>query len=280
MIVDATGTAFEAPIDGPVVSLVPSHTETLVAIGAADRLAGRTAYCVEPAGEVERVPAFGGTKNPDVAGIVGLGPALVVANREENTAKAIRALREAGVPVFVTYPRTVAEGIETIRVLGRLLGGAASARAAALADRLDATLADVRARAAARPPVRVFCPIWKSPWMPFSADTYAHDLLAVCGGVNVFADGPRRYFPVTLEEVAARRPEVALLPDEPYRFGPADAAEVEAALPGVPARLVSGRHLTWYGPAIGPGLTAIERSLASASAATARRAVGPAPPET
>jgi ABC-type Fe3+-hydroxamate transport system substrate-binding protein len=267
MIVDATGVALEAPVAGPVVSLVPSHTETLIAVGAAGRLAGRTTYCVEPAGEVERVPTFGGTKNPDLAGIIAAGPALVVANHEENTPRAIGALRKAGVPVFVTYPRTVAEGIETVRVLGRLLGGAVHARATDLAGVLDAALATVRARAAARPPVRVFCPIWKSPWMPFSADTYAHDFLTACGGANVFAEGPRRYFPVTLEEVAARRPALALLPDEPYTFGPADAAEVEAALPGVPARLVSGRHLTWYGPAIGPGLAAIADTIEQSIAA-------------
>jgi ABC-type Fe3+-hydroxamate transport system substrate-binding protein len=259
---DATGSEIAAPVDGPIVSLVPSLTETLFAIGAGDRLAGRTDYCVEPAGEVDRVPACRGTKNPDLDRVVALRPALVLANLEENTPRAVARLRAAGVPVFVTYPRTVGEGIETVWLLGRLAGGAAERRALALARDLDAVLAAVRTRAAGRPRRRVFCPIWKGPWMTFSADTYAHDLLGVCGGENVLADGPRRYFPVTLAEVAARRPEVALLPDEPFAFGPGDAAEVAAALPGVPVRLVSGRHLTWYGPAIGPGLPAIAAAVA------------------
>ncbi len=265
-LVDATGRPVEAPVEGPIVSLVPSLTETLFAIGAGDRIVGRTAYCVRPAGAVDRVPALGGTKNPDVAAIVRLRPALVLANVEENTARAVGRLREAGVPVFVTYPRTVAEGIETVRTLGRLAGGDAEAAAARLAGELAGTLAEVRARSAMRPPRPVFCPIWKSPWMAFSADTYAHDLLAACGGANVFADGPRRYFPVTLAQAAARRPAVVLLPDEPYPFGSADAAEVAAALPGVGGRgvrLVSGQHLTWYGPQTGPGLVAIAEALAS-----------------
>jgi ABC-type Fe3+-hydroxamate transport system substrate-binding protein len=167
------------------------------------------------------------------------------------------------VPVFVTYPRTVEEGIETVRLLGRLVGGGAACRARALADELETALAAVRARLVGRRARRVFCPIWKGPWMPFSADTYAHALLTACGGANVFADGSRRYFPVTLEEVARRAPEVALLPDEPYAFGPGDAVDLAAALAGVEVRLVSGRHLTWYGPAIGPGLVAIADAIAA-----------------
>jgi ABC-type Fe3+-hydroxamate transport system substrate-binding protein len=266
MMRDATGVEVTAPVDGPFVSLVPSLTETLFAIGAGDRVVGRTEYCVLPSGAVDRVPAFRGTKNPDVEAIIALRPALVLANVEENTPRAVGRLRAAGVPVFVTYPRTVEEGIETVATLGRLAGGAAEQAASRLAAELEATLASVRAAAARRRPRPVFCPIWKGPWMAFSADTYAHDLLAVCGGVNVYADGPRRYFPVTLAEAAARRPEVVLLPDEPYAFGPADAAEVVAAFPGAGerrVRLVSGRHLTWYGPQIGPGLVAIAEAIAS-----------------
>ncbi len=265
-MLDATGVEVKAPVDGPFVSLVPSLTETLFAIGAGDRLLGRTEYCVAPAGAVDRIPAFRGTKNPDVEAIIALRPALVLANVEENTPRAVGKLRAAGVPVFVTYPRTVEEGIETVVALGRLAGGAAERAASRLAAELTATLASVRAAAARRPPRPVFCPIWKGPWMAFSAGTYAHDLLTACGGVNVYAGGPRRYFPVTLEEAAARRPEVVLLPDEPYAFGPADAAEVAAAFPDVGkrgVRLVSGRHLTWYGPQIGPGLVAIAEAIAS-----------------
>jgi len=121
-------------------------------------------------------------------------------------------------------------------------------------------VAEAEARRPA-PGVRVFCPVWRDPWLAVGADTYIHDLLQLCGGENVFAEhSDRRYPRVVLDEVVAAAPEVILLPDEPYRFGPADAAEV--ARLDVPAarsgriHLVDGTLVSWYGPRI---LPAIER---------------------
>ena len=110
------------------------------------------------------------------------------------------------------------------------------------------------ARAAA-PRTRVFCPIWKRPWMAVGHDTFADDLMRVCGGENVFADRRERRYPIVEEaEIAAAAPEVILLPDEPYAFGPRDAAEL-ARLP-VPAaqsgriHCVDGTLVSWYGARI------------------------------
>ena len=103
---------------------------------------------------------------------------------------------------------------------------------------LEPLHARVRAATAARRPVPVFYPIWRGPWMTINADTYVHDLLALCGAANVFADRAERYPTVTLDEMAAHRPEVILLPDEPFRFRRAHLADF-AAYPDVPA--VRGR---------------------------------------
>ena len=118
--------------------------------------------------------------------------------------------------VHVSYPRTVAEGIALVRELGQVVG--AETRGGALAEALDARHRETRARLAGRRLPRVFYPIWRKPWMTLSRDTYAHHMLADCGGDNVFADRDARYPTVTLEEVARAAPEVILLPDEPYRF--------------------------------------------------------------
>src|SRR5947207_15816783 len=99
--------------------------------------------------------------------------------------------------------------------LGEIAGAREGARA--LLDTLQPPSAEARAWAARRAAVRVFYPIWRQPWMTIGADTYVHDLLATCGGANVFADRAR-YPTLTLCEMAARAPEVILLPDEPFRF--------------------------------------------------------------
>jgi len=218
----------------------------------------------------------GGTKMPDLAAIARLGADLVIANQEENRRRDVERLEAAGIPVWVTYPRTVREGAAGLRALAEL--GAPAERVAAVVEPVERALAEAEAalaaaRASGRPPRRFFCPIWRDPWMGVGADTYAHDLLVLAGGENVLAGrGERRYPRVTLEEVAAAAPEVILLPDEPYRFGPADAREL-AGLRGpdgapVPAsrdariHLIDGTWVSWYGPRIAGALERLRALLA------------------
>jgi ABC-type Fe3+-hydroxamate transport system substrate-binding protein len=261
---DATGEALElARPPRRIVSLIPSTTETLCALGLADALVGVTVYCREPAEVVRRKTRVGGEKDPDLDAIRALAPDLVVANVEENVREHIAQLRAWSIPVWVTYPRTVAEGIGMIRELGRVTG--TEARAGRLADELDALLARVEA-AATRPAVGVFYPIWRGPYMTIGRDTYIHDMLRVCGGRNVFADRAERYPVITLDEMASRAPEVVLLPDEPFRFRRAHLADF-APYPDVPAvragriHLVDGKPFSWHGLRIGEALRTLPALL-------------------
>lgn len=245
-----------------IVSLVPSLTEALFVLGLGDRIAGVTVFCVEPRDQVAAKPKVGREKDPDVARILALRPDLVVANVEENRREVVEALRAAGVPVWVTFPRTVLEGIALVRELGEVAG--APAAGAALAADLEARYREALAAGAGRPRVRVFCPIWRGPYMTVGPDTYVHDMLAVCGGDNVFGDRAERYPVVTLEEAAARAPEVLLLPDEPYRFRRAHLADFAPfpSLAGARVHLVDGKLLTWYGPRIADALARLPALLA------------------
>ena len=110
-----------------IVSLVPSLTELVWWLGCGDALCGRTRFCEEPAGEIEVVPAIGGTKNPDVAAITALAPDLVIANREENRREDVEALRDAGLHVLLTDPNSVEEALAMIVELGEALGREAEA---------------------------------------------------------------------------------------------------------------------------------------------------------
>ncbi len=202
-------------------------------------------------------PKVGGQKDPDLEKIRGRAPDLVVANVEENPREAVERLRADGIAVWVTFPRTVLDAIRLIRELGEVTGTAAAAEA--LAAPLEPRYRVTVAAAAGRPAVRVFCPIWRGPYMTINRDTYVHDVLAVCGGANVFAGRPQRYPTVTLEEVAAAAPEVILLPDEPFRFRPRHLPDFEA-FPEIPAvaagriHFVDGKLVTWYGRRVGEAL--------------------------
>jgi ABC-type Fe3+-hydroxamate transport system substrate-binding protein len=235
-----------------IVSLVPSLTEALFSLGLGGRLVGVTEWCIHPTDGVAALPKLGGTKNPDLAGILALEPDLVIANHEENRRRDVEELARAGAPVWVTYPRTVADGAELLRELADL--GATPRAIRAVVEPVEAALHDALAHPSARP-TSVFCPVWKEPWMAVGGDTYANDLLALCGGANVFANsGARRYPKVRIAEIVKAAPEVVLLPDEPYAFGAADAAELEA-LPIPAARsgrihLIDGTLVSWYGPRI------------------------------
>jgi ABC-type Fe3+-hydroxamate transport system substrate-binding protein len=277
-----------------VVSLVPSDTYSIVRLGAADRLIGRTRYCVAPSPEVDAVPIVGGTKDADVEAIVAARPDLVIANQEENSQRDIERLEAAGVAVLVSFPRTVAAGINHLARLARGLGldhGAEPARSVvAAAYRAHQ---DAEARADARP-VAAFLPIWMSPLMTANDLTFLADVMRLAGAKNVFGDRDRKYplaadlgraaglkpdqiegrdtrYPrVTLDEVVARAPELILLPDEPHPFTAADA-EVFRALDTPASRagqvvFCDGKDLMWYGAR---SLEGIERLRAIVDAARA-----------
>jgi ABC-type Fe3+-hydroxamate transport system substrate-binding protein len=265
---DASGAALDqAEPPRRIVSLVPSITETLCHLGLADRLVGVTAYCVAPRDVVRTKTRIGGEKDPDLAAIRALQPDLVVANVEENLREHVVTLRGWGIPVWVTYPRTVAEGLAMVRELGQVTG--TDGRAEAILADLEPLYARVRAASARRRPVPVFYAIWRQPWMTISADTYIHDLLTVCGARNVFGDHPSRYPTVTLDEVAARRPEVIVLPDEPFRFRRLHLEDFApyADVPAVRARrihLVDGKPFSWHGPRVGEALCTLPELFGAA----------------
>jgi len=263
--VDASGVAVTLPAPPRrIVSLIPSITETLFALGLGDAVIGCTVYCTQPPEGVAAKTRIGGEKNPKLDLIRELAPDLVLANVEENVREHVETLRGWGIPVYVTYPRTVAEGIQLVRALAQVTD--TPDRGAEIAAALEACLAETHARQRGRRRARVFCPIWRKPYMTINADTYMHDMLATCGGENVFAGLPRRYPEVTLADVALARPEVILLPDEPYRFRRAHIPDFSVH-PEIPAlrdgrvHLVDGKLLSWYGPRIEQALARLPALL-------------------
>lgn len=218
---------------GRVVSLVPSLSEA-VAVTAPGLLVGATDWCSQPVDL--QVARIGGTKNPRVADVVALRPDLVLANSEENRQVDLDALREAGVAVWTTGPETVAQALVS-------LGCALQACRLGRPDWLDEAAAVWAEPAPGRRRTAVV-PIWRRPWMAVGRDTFTGDVLARLGVDNALGGSPDRYPKVRLEDLPPH--DLVVLPDEPYLFTAEDGPECFAA----PCALVSGRHLTWYGPSL------------------------------
>ncbi|MGH2543853.1 MAG: helical backbone metal receptor, partial [Ardenticatenaceae bacterium] len=166
-----------APFDpGPLrlISLVPSTTETLFALGRGQDLIGYTRFCVHPSGEITPEKWIGGTKNPKISLVVERQPDLVLANREENRLEDISALEEAGIPVWVAEPRSVPDAIADLRAMSMLVGR--SERGEALARQVEQALADARAQGM-RAPLTFAYLIWRDPWMVAGQETFISSLL-------------------------------------------------------------------------------------------------------
>jgi ABC-type Fe3+-hydroxamate transport system substrate-binding protein len=258
-----------------IVSLVPSDTYNVAALGCAGALVGRTDYCELPVDVVAALPSVGGTKNPRVDAICDLSPDLVIANQEENTKGDLEALVARGVKVLVAFPKRAAEGLAHLARLARILKVERDPAVRAL---LKQGYEEIRAAEEARSrlvPLRTFCPIWMDPLMTLNGATFISDVLDLAGAQNVFADRQRRYplaadlgkakalsadktagrdtrYPrVTLDEVVLHGPELVILPDEPHPFTEEDAEVFRAlAIPAASRGAVvrtGGKDLCWYG---------------------------------
>jgi len=261
-----------------VVSLVPSHTESLFDLGLGRAVVGITDFCVHPAEHLTGLPRLGGPKNPRLDEIIALNPDLVLANQEENTRQAVNTLEAAGLPVWVTFPKTVRQSLD---VLWAMVGIFRDQDAAIRLQTLEKSVEWAESALTEREPRRLFCPIWQSEtpqgtlwWMTMNSQTYVHDLLRLAGGNNVFAQRERRYpleadlglveaedpgerdrrYPrVSLDEILEMKPEVILLPSEPFSFTKSHRDEMGSWFRETPAvregwiYLVDGSLLTWHG---------------------------------
>ncbi len=247
-----------------IVSLCPSLTELVFALGRGAELVGITDWCVHPADGVARVEKVGGTKSPDVARIVELAPDLVLMNEEENRREDGRSLREAGLECHVSMPRDASETAAMVRSISAAVDSVDVG--AGIAADIDRRIVEARLASTGKPRVRFAYLIWRKPFMAVNGDTYASALLELAGGENVFAAKLERYPEISPADLATASPDVVLLCTEPFPFQERHADEL-AAITGIARHrfeIADGEYLSWHGSRTPAG---IEYALSRIAAA-------------
>jgi ABC-type Fe3+-hydroxamate transport system substrate-binding protein len=194
-----------------IVSLNPTTTEILFALGAGSRLVGRSEYDIYP-DSAKRVPSLGSAMRPSVEGILAARPDLVVLYASNDNRRAAEQLRGAGIATASFKIDSIAEFDRVTRFLGRLIGD--SARGALVADTVKRTLDSVRAAMQSAPRVTVVWPAWHEPLMVIGGGSFVSQLIEIAGGRNVYADIDAPSPAVTFEDVLARNPRFVLVGPE------------------------------------------------------------------
>ena len=193
-----------------IVSLAPSLTETLFAIGAGDAVAGVTSYCTYPE-EATQKPQVGGMINPSLEAIVALTPDLIVLSMEGNVREDFDRLTTLGAAVFVSNPRSLADIRTSIGQLGTLAGR--SADASRLAAALAAAEADV-VRGVSGPKVRTLLIVSIHPLIVAGGHTFLNELLETAGATNLAARFLATYPTLSREAVVSEDPDLLLVTSE------------------------------------------------------------------
>jgi iron complex transport system substrate-binding protein len=204
-VTDDTGATVTLPAPAQrVISLAPHVTELLYAAGGGAKVIGAVSYSDYPP-EAKQLPRVGDNKALDLERIVALKPDLIVVWRHGNAQRQLDRLREMHIPLFFSEPHHLDDVAVSLTKLGQLLGTSPVADAAAAAYRQD--IAALRSRYASRPPVSVFYQVWDQPLMTLNGEHMVSDVIALCGGRNVFARLEPLVPTVSTEAVLAANPE-------------------------------------------------------------------------
>lgn len=227
-----------------IVSLVPSQTELLAAIGLNEEVIGITKFCVHPNYWFRQKQRIGGTKNVDIEKVRTLQPDLIIANKEENVREQVLELEKIA-PVWTSDIHSIEDALSMIQSIGELTGKTAEANSLITTIEvkralLQTLINDTKKR------LQVVYLIWKDPYMAAGGDTFIDTMLQACGWNNCLRDR-MRYPEISLSELAQLRPDLVLLSSEPYPFQQKHIGEMQQVLPGTKIVLADGEMFSWYG---------------------------------
>lgn len=261
---DAPG---EAPYLARIVSMAPSITEVVFALGLGDRVVGVSAFCDYPP-EAAKKPKIGGVVNPNMEAVVALNPDLVLALPNATQENMFRSLRQLGIKVLTLKNDTLEDFFNTIRAIGEVTSTQPAADE--MSERLRAKFSDISGRVALGPRRKVMFIVGVDPLFVAGRDTFIDELITIAGGTNIAADSISKYPQLGIEEVVSRAPEVILYTSLNFELTPKQEAEAKrlwSAYPSIPA-VKNGRihglvadYVTLPGPRLVLGVEEMARAI-------------------
>ena len=229
-------------IPSRIVSLVPSLTEALCAMGLEEQLVGVTKFCVHPAHIRGAKVVIGGTKNVRFDKIEALRPDIIIANKEENTLEIVAQL-ERLCPVFVTDVKNIEDNLRMLQTFGELFNR--RSEAAIWCARITSAQNELSRIAENLEPKKAAYVIWREPWMAAGSGTFIDSMMKLNRFINIF-DQPR-YPEFALESLALPDPEIILLSSEPFPFKDEHAFEIGRHTHHSRIIFVDGEMFSWFG---------------------------------
>ena len=224
-----------------IISLVPSQTELLVALGLRKNIVGVTKFCVHPKDLRKEKTIVGGTKQVDFEKIKSLKPDIIICNKEENSEEIVLQLENVA-PVWVSDITTISESIEVILQLGKIFE--VDGRALEITANIKLKLEGFKEYVRDFPSKKVLYLIWKNPYMAVGKNTFIDELLQINNFENIIIKKNSRYPEVSIELI--KTAELVLLSTEPYPFKKVDANVLAEEL-NSEVKLVDGEFFSWYG---------------------------------
>jgi ABC-type Fe3+-hydroxamate transport system substrate-binding protein len=191
-----------------VICLMPSVTDTVFALGAADDVVGISDYTKYPA-EALKKPSVGDLIKPSIETVLSLHPDLVIGLQPAGPLESTEELERLGIPVFLVSPHGIAGILHSVESIGQALNRTAEAKALAtsLQDRLDT----VRDRTKGLPSPKVFMPVWYDPIITIGKHAFTTEIIEAAGGKSVTDDLASDWPHISMEAVLARAPEALVL---------------------------------------------------------------------
>ena len=264
-VVDMLGR--EVRLAGPprrIVSLVPSATELIYALGGEDRLVGRTDFCDYPPAAKDK-PSVGGMISPSLETIATLKPDLVIATTSGNRLETFTRLEQLGIPVYAVHAQRIAEMLDVTRRLAELTGR--QAMLAPLVSGLESRLFAVANAVRPYPRPRVLYVLWPEPLLVPGSKAILTELIGLAGGDSITANERGDYPRFSIEAAVVRAPEVILLASHGGSGAPPiakDKWERLASLPAVKSKRVhaiDGSLVHRYGPRVVDGVETLARAI-------------------